>query len=373
MAAKKSQKPQKTAPPPAATQQTIIALKPKKEKEQVQESDPIVTSPPTPVSSPAPDSGSVKAKKLKKDLVIEPESSFEVASQRAPVSSPASDSGLAKAKKPDKDLVIVPDSLESPPVAAAVPPARESDSSEVQINAFFQAVGIIVGDVHFNSEGKGFIAIGQKSYRLFYASYHKRSYDILRREIEKTNNHRQRLLVYPRVTHFPSREEPYIISFLLVGFESEQQNFLFNKDLSDFEFKLSGLWQFIPVCKTPCLSIFKNFSPARLTYIKEATVELKVNFMKASHIPVIWRDATVKPFRFNPKLDKEQQGQAKFVGIKAQFLPEKDVFSFSELSILPSMPPRFLKAGKRDKAQVIKSQRERSGKKVNGGQPGATD
>jgi hypothetical protein len=67
----------------------------------------------------------------------------------------------------------------------------------------------------------------------------------------------------------------------------------------------------------------------------------------------MWRDAPVRPFRFNPKLDKEHQGHAAFVQLKVRFDPDKDVFHFLELTAPPaSNPPRFLKAGKKDRLQV---------------------
>jgi hypothetical protein len=42
----------------------------------------------------------------------------------------------------------------------------------------------------------------------------------------------------------------------------------------------------------------------------------------------MWSNPPIRPFRFNPKLDKEQQGQASFVEITAVFVPERDVFEF---------------------------------------------
>jgi hypothetical protein len=78
--------------------------------------------------------------------------------------------------------------------------------------------------------------------------------------------------------------------------------------------------------------------------------------MKASHLPVMWRDAPVPPFRFNPKLDKEAQGKASFVQIKARFNSERDNFEFVELLGVPSdSPPNYLKAGKKDKLSAAKT------------------
>jgi hypothetical protein len=78
--------------------------------------------------------------------------------------------------------------------------------------------------------------------------------------------------------------------------------------------------------------------------------------MKASHIPVLWRDAPVPPFRFNPKLDKQTQGKASFVQIKARFNSSRDNFEFVELLAIPSdEPPNYLKAGKKDKQEAAKT------------------
>jgi hypothetical protein len=105
----------------------------------------------------------------------------------------------------------------------------------------------------------------------------------------------------------------------------------------------------------------RNFTKERLDYIKneETSVLSKVKFMKASHVPVIWRDAPTRPFRFNPKVPKEEQGHASFVEIKARFLPGRDVFGFEELISPPSeKAPRFFKARKEDKAEAMKIKRE---------------
>ncbi len=265
----------------------------------------------------------------------------------------------------------------SPPATPAQPvPETEAGNEELKqaekepplsSNALFQAIGIIVGDVHFDQRGKGSLTIEQKSYPLLYSATHKKAYDALKLTLKNTGQHRQRLLVYPQVKHLPPRERPYRISFQLVGFKGAKRTLEHGDALSDFEFKLCGLWQFIPVCPTPCLSIFKNFTDERLAQLKEASVEQRVQFMKASHIPVLWPDAAVEPFRFNRKLDKQQQGHPPFVGIKAKFLPSQDVFEFCELQIQPvASPPKFLKARNKDKEQAMQLKKAR-GKKCRTG------
>ena len=45
-----------------------------------------------------------------------------------------------------------------------------------------------------------------------------------------------------------------------------------------------------------------------------------------------------------------------FVTIKARFIPGRDVFGFDSILAVPQdEPPKYLKAGKKDKAEVLKS------------------
>jgi hypothetical protein len=227
----------------------------------------------------------------------------------------------------------------------------ETDSEEHN-GTMFQAVGIITGSVHLTSDGKNTVTIGRSKYQLFYISHKRKAFEALGKEIEATGNHTQRLVVYPKVIHFPKKDRPHQIAFQLVGFDRGREAEGVSRNLQDNEFKLSGLWQFIPVCRTPCISIFRNFTSERLTYIKQADPAKKIKFMKASHLPLLWKDAPCKPFRFNPKAEGDQ-GRPAFVEIKAKFLPGRDVFGFVEQLAPPKeTAPKFLKASKEDKAFV---------------------
>ncbi|MBD2535414.1 hypothetical protein H6G97_40880 [Nostoc flagelliforme FACHB-838] len=229
-----------------------------------------------------------------------------------------------------------------------------STSTEIESTAaIFQAVGVITGSVNFTTDGQSTVTIGSYEYPLYYLKQQWDVLNALKKEIENTGNHNQRLVVYPKAIHFPRREQPHRIAFQLVGFDRGRKLDAVSGELEDLEFKLSGLWQFIPVCSTPCISVFRNFSDERLEFIKQAEPARKVKFMKASHIPLLWKDAPIRPFRFNPKLEKDQQGRATFVTLKAKFLPGRDVFGFVALTALPKdSAPRFLKASKEDKATV---------------------
>jgi hypothetical protein len=213
-----------------------------------------------------------------------------------PVDELPASSSISTSSPESNAIASDPESTQSPisdPVA--------SDPAEAVL---FQAVGIIVGNI--TSEGeKTFVTIGEKSYALYYASTHKRAYEALKKEMTCTGITQQKLIVYPRITHYPGGKQPYRLEFQLAGFVGHSvAGGGIESVLEENEFKICGLWQFIPVCRVPCISVFKNFNQQRLEYIKSAPLDKKVNFMKASHIPVLWRDAPVPPFRFNKNLDK---------------------------------------------------------------------
>ncbi|VXD24141.1 conserved hypothetical protein [Planktothrix serta PCC 8927] len=240
------------------------------------------------------------------------------------------------------------------------PTEDKSESKQEQKpknNSIFQAIGIIKGEVNLGDVST--IKIGDKEYRLFYiAGRRKQAYEALKKEIETTGNTTQRLIVYPKILHFPDKEKSHIVAFQIIGFISSdptRKQHPLNSELKDFEFKLCGTWQFIPVCRTPCISVFRNFTQDRLAWIKEAEAAKKVKFMKASHAPLLWKDSVVRPFRFNPRLEKEEQQKTYFVELKARFLPDRDVFGFVELLSQPTEErPNFFKASKKMKAEALK-------------------
>ncbi len=233
---------------------------------------------------------------------------------------------------------------------------QEKENYASEPTAIFSAVGIIVGEINLEESGNYSISLGNKTYPLFYARKNYTAFTGLKKEIATTGNKTQRLIVYPKFTHFPRRDQAPRVGFQLVGFDKGREPNGVANELKELEFKLCGLWQFIPVCRQPCISIFRNFSSDRLDYIKQAEAQSKVNFMKASHLPLLWRDSPVPPFRFNPKAGKEQQGKTFFVQIKAVFLPHRDCFGFVEQLAEPmEKPPKFLKASKKDKAAVQQS------------------
>ncbi len=238
--------------------------------------------------------------------------------------------------------------------AAAIENSVAHDSETINDQPQFQAVGIIKGEVKFHDDEKKSISVtvGNKEYGVECNRRHSDARTGLKKEIEKTGETTQRLIVYPKVMHFPKKEQPHRLWFQLVGFIQGDRAIGIAEQLADNEFKICGLWQFIPVCRVPTISIFLNFKQERLDFLKGSDDPAKeARFMKATHIPVLWKDSPVRPFRYNPRGGKDQ-GHPYFVQIKATFIPHRDAFGFvEELGEPIEQTPKFNKLPKAGKGQ----------------------
>ena len=241
--------------------------------------------------------------------------------------------------------------------AVVIENSSSTDESTVINHPLFQAIGIIKGEVKFHDDDKKSISvtIGNKEYGIECNRRHSDARTGLKKVIAKTGESTQRLIVYPKVMHFPKKEQPHRLWFQLIGFEAGNYKHSISADLADNEFKICGLWQFIPVCRQPCISIFLNFKQERLDFLKKSEEPAKnAKFMKASHIPVLWKDSPQRPFKFNPRGEKDQ-GHPYFVQIKATFLPHRDAFGFVEQLEEPlEQAPKFMKLPKPGKSRKSK-------------------
>ncbi len=256
-----------------------------------------------------------------------------------------------KIATPNKDAVVI----ETSP---------SNDDGTENNHPQFQAVGIVKGEVKFHDDDKKnplSIVIGEKEYGIYCATRHYDAFSGLRKIITKTGESTQRLIVYPKVLHLPKKEQPHRLRFQLIGFEVGNYENSISADLKDNEFKICGLWQFIPVCRQPCISIFLNFKQERLDFLnKSDDPKTQAKFMKSTHIPVLWKDSPVRPFRYNPRGEKDQ-GHPYFVQIKAAFLPHRDAFGFVEQLGEPiEQAPKFMKLPKPGKPQGKKKSSDKS-------------
>ncbi|MDE5094855.1 MAG: hypothetical protein O4804_11670 [Trichodesmium sp. St11_bin5] len=224
---------------------------------------------------------------------------------------------------------------------------QEYESLLPKQDYLFQGLGVLYGKIiqrYENNDNYYNVIINDKTYELIIV--YPRVRDFIKKHYSPEKD--RYLTVYPNLVHYPQTREknkPPKISFTLIA--ANDSPYL---ELEPNEFKLFGLWQFIAVSKCPVMSIHRNREkdgndrvwPLK-TKFKDNN-KLHKNLTRANHVPLLWKNAPVKPFRFNPRLDKDQQGDRYFCQVKAKFLADRSVWGFHELLAEPTLDiPKFYK------------------------------
>ena len=239
----------------------------------------------------------------------------------------------------------------------------EEDKRPVN-DSIFQAIGLIKGrivkETVLNEQGEErtlfSVMVEGKKYRVRIEGY--KFIAFLK---QFTNNSEQEfyLLVYPYLQFIP-KQQPELRFQIVSWQDSPYDNFSVN------EFNIRGIWQFIPQYRRPLISIMRNWME------KEERKKLleKGQDFKGNHIPIMWRDAPVLPFRFNPR--EKDQAARYFVELKAKFLSKFDSFGVQELLSEPTTTfPRYLlskrkmeQLGEKKKAKKEKEKKLKKAQKI---------
>lgn len=198
---------------------------------------------------------------------------------------------------------------------------------------FFQAIGIISGQLILNKKPYT-LAVLDENYQVFFKNPSK-ALPAIAKEIKNSGNI-LRLLVYPNIIYNPSKEDPHI-QFQIVAWSSttDEPNGLF-RELKDLEFLLSGLWQFIPGCKTPCLTVFKNYMEDKAEKLNKSDVFKRNSVLKPIHVPLLWDDSLGSPSN-NPNTTPENLTKPPYISMKARFLPARNLWEFDSLIKIPEL------------------------------------
>jgi hypothetical protein len=147
------------------------------------------------------------------------------------------------------------------------------------------------------------------------------------KQIEHSQDKSLFLRVYPKCLIIP--RQPQQIYFEVVFWATENR---WQEEAGQFTFR--GVWQFVPQLKTPVISVYRN---------RNAT-DPKEKF-KASHLPVLMRrEDEVNPFRFNPKIPKEQLPKRWFIQARFKFIPSRNCWGWVEdLEAPTEQIPRYHK------------------------------
>jgi hypothetical protein len=248
-------------------------------------------------------------------------------------------------------------SLPEPPLIAPEPSSTgaTAEKKERPVNeSMFQAIGVIKGQIETesvtNDEGEERILLWLvhqgKRYRVKMQSF---KFKMLLQEHQKSPNQSLYFRVYPYLQFIP--KQPPELRFQINGWQDYP-----HEDFQENEFILRGIWQFIPQFRRPLITVMRNWMDKKN---RDFFLEKGIDF-KGIHVPLLWKDSPVPPFRFNPKAQK--QGDRYFVEMKAKFIPKLDTFGFVELLSEPTTTfPRHL-LSKVKMAKILEKQAERKKK-----------
>ena len=223
---------------------------------------------------------------------------------------------------------------------------ESKEQKEPRPKEIFQGIGVIKGLVVYG-DGKLKIQMEEKKYEIYTGGHpeKKKKFEALKQEIQAQGSSEQVVVVNPQVHYFKKGEEgSRRVSFRVVSSQKANAFKVNWHELREREFKLSGLWQYIPRCSEPCLTIRRNWSASLEKEVERMTRLELIELLKPAHLPIEWSDAPVEAFRYSPELEQEGK-KAWFVRVKAVFVPEFDKFKVIEQLGEPTLErPRYLSA-----------------------------
>jgi hypothetical protein len=241
---------------------------------------------------------------------------------------PVIESQPAKTKKKKTNKAKVP-----PENSVPENPSENQDKAEPEEKSpIFQAFGLVKGKIL--EQGSSYVLqIGEQTYPLFGPRGRMKSFVGAEEEVY--------LRVYPNWQ--PTTQKEAVLrnlSFTVVAVLAQcPKNYQVN------HFKVRGIWQKVPFLAEPVITVYRNQS-------RGANDDCK-----ALHFPLVWKDAPVEPFEYDPSL-KEKQDYAKryFCQVKVIFSPETQEFTVSNLLEEPTTTiPPYIKPKKFQKSPKVET------------------
>ncbi len=212
---------------------------------------------------------------------------------------------------------------------------RTQGSEEIPI---FQALGKMILSPYLK-ENNLKVEINGQEYALLYGDdFTFVAHKNLRRQLVKSGSRKMLLKLYPNV-QFSNKSEKPKLSFILGGFENKYYT---NRQYPE-KFKLRGIWQYVPFCQTPVISIYRNLE--QLWQFQKLNEKEQLKLAKPHHIPVVWDDAPVEPFKYVAEVPKEEQMPRYFVEVRA--IIKDGVYVVQEMLKEPTLNiPPYIKGEK---------------------------
>ena len=217
------------------------------------------------------------------------------------------------------------------------------DPEQEQKAAIFQAIGVIEGRIEKGNNSRLSITLEGQKYPLGYtAKSRKRSYQVLLEELAPEISLVQKVLVYPNCNHHGKKGPS--LSFNLVAVEKIVKEEGIFSELAPGEFRLSGFWQYVPFCDSPCLTILRNYNEGLAKTVKKMARKKASLFLKANYIPLEWSDSPIEAFKYNPEAEKSEQMPRYFVQVTAKLKAEAQKLVVIEQRGIPTTSaPKYLK------------------------------
>lgn len=230
------------------------------------------------------------------------------------------------------------------PVSESITQLTQQESSAPQQQQpdveqrIFQALGTILATPYLKSD-RALFTIADREYDLRCVTvFQRQAYKLLLEELEKNGSSKMFLKLYPFVTFDKSSAEP-ILSFSLANFSLNLEK------INNYPkgFVLRGIWQYIPKCNVPVITIYRNLN--QLPAFKKLKGSRKFSFAQPRHLPVVW-DAPVEPFKYNPQQEKESQMSRYFVEVRA--IVKDGLYVVEEMLLPPTLDiPKYIKSPKK--------------------------
>ena len=240
-----------------------------------------------------------------------------------PETVPLIESQPAKTKKKTKKAKV---SAEN-----SVPETPKTEEPE-QKSPIFQAFGFVKGKIL--EQGAFYVLqMGEQTYPLFGPRGRIKSFVGSEEEVY--------LRVYPNWQ--PTTQKEAVLrnlSFTVVAVLAQcPKNYQVN------HFKVRGIWQRVPFLAEPVITVYRNQSRGAH------------DDCKALHFPLVWKDAPIEPFEYDPSF-KEKQDHSKryFCQVKVIFSPETQEFTVSSLLEEPTTTiPPYIKPKKFQKPPKVET------------------
>jgi len=233
----------------------------------------------------------------------------------------------AKTKKKTKKAKVSPEN----PVPENSSESQDKAEPEPK-SPIFQAFGFVKGKIL--EQGSCYVLqIGEQTYPLFGPRERIKSFVGGEEEVY--------LRVYPNWK--PNTQKEAVLrnlNFTVVAVLAQcPKNYQVN------HFKVRGIWQKVSFLAEPVITVYRNQSRGAH------------DDCKALHFPLVWKDAPVEPFEYDPSL-KEKQDYSKryFCQVEAIFSPETQEFTVSNLLEEPTTTiPPYIKPKKFQKPPKVET------------------